>query len=134
MNVLSDKYVYCCQCQTVVECLLKSGREIYPHRPDLATIQMYECPYCHNRVGVHKGTYKALGCIPTPEIKRARMYVHNLMDPLWKSGKIKRGELYKRVSKELGYNYHNGNTKSVEELRKVYRIVLNIRKELDEKR
>lgn len=38
--------------------MLKCGKEIYPHRPDLATIQMYECPTCHNRVGIHKDTYK----------------------------------------------------------------------------
>lgn len=113
-----------------VECLLKNGKEIYPHRPDLATIQMYECPQCHNRVGIHKGTTKALGCIPTLEIKNARMKVHALIDPLWKSGKISRAKLYKRLSEELGYSYHTGSTKSIEELRQVYRIGLNIRKEL----
>lgn len=123
-----NNFIYCCACDDMVECELKSGKEIYSHRPDLYDIKMYECPNCHNRVGVHKGTTKALGCIPTPEIKQARMTVHALIDPLWRTEKMKRSELYKRISDELGYPYHTGNTKSIEELIKVYKIVLKIRK------
>lgn len=66
-----NNLIYCCECDEVVKCELKSGKEIYPHRPALYDVNMYECPNCHNRVGVHKGTTKALGCIPTPEIKQA---------------------------------------------------------------
>ena len=130
MKKLPNNLIYCCECDETVKCELKSGKECYPHRPDLYDIKMYECPKCHNRVGIHKGTTKALGCIPTPELKRARMKVHDLIDPLWKSGKIKRGKLYAMISKELGYPYHTGNTKSLEELRQVYKIGLNIQKGL----
>lgn len=112
----------------MVECKLKSGEEIYPHRPDLYDLKMYECPHCHGRVGVHKGATKPLGCIPTPEMKRARIIVHNLIDPLWRSGKIERGRLYKMLSDELGYPYHTGETKSIEELREVYKAIIKIKK------
>lgn len=127
-----NNIIYCCQCGTNVQCNLVFGCDVYPHRSDLKHIAMYECPICHNRVGTHKGTTKALGCIPTPEIKKARIKVHALIDPLWKSGKIKRSKLYALISKEVGYNYHTGNSRTLEDLREVYKVGLKIRKELDE--
>lgn len=42
---------------------------------------------------------------------------------------MKRAELYKRISDELGYPYHTGNTKSLEELRQVYKIGQELWKE-----
>lgn len=106
------------------------GREIYPHRDDLQDILMYECPFCHNRVGVHKGTTKPLGCIPTQKMKVARRQVHSLIDPLWKSGKITRKELYKRISEKVGWSYHTGATKNLQELREAYKIGLELKREL----
>lgn len=126
MRKCKDNMLYCCACGTTIACELKTGREVYPHRPDLYNIKMYECPNCHNRVGVHRGTTKALGCVPTPEIRQARMKVHALIDPLWKSGKMKRATLYKTISDKLGYPYHTGNSKSLEELREVYKIGLEL--------
>lgn len=126
MRNTKDNMVYCCACGKTVKCELKTGREIYPHRPDLYDIKMYECSNCHNRVGIHKGATKSLGCIPTPEIKRARIKVHALIDPLWKTGKMKRAAVYKRISDELGYPYHTGNTRSLDELREVYKIGLEL--------
>lgn len=127
---ISNNLIYYCECDEVVKCELKSGKELYPHRPDLYSIKMYECPICHNRVGTHKGTTIPLGCIPTPEMKNARRLVHALIDPLWKSGKVKRKELYERISKELGYPYHTAKTVSMDELREVYKIGQKIWKEI----
>ena len=77
--------LYCVNCKKDIEGILTSGKEIYPHRKDLYNLKFYKCPVCGNYVGCHKGTEKPLGCIPSRELKRYRMSVHDILDPLWKS-------------------------------------------------
>ncbi len=36
---------------------------------------------------------------------------------------MKRASLYKKISDELGWQYHTGNIRTIEEARKVYVIV-----------
>lgn len=122
--------VFCVKCDKTVEAALVKGDEIYPHRPDLYNLNFYQCPNCGGFVGTHKGTTRPLGCIPTEQLKMARKKLHAKMDPLWKSGYISRQQLYKRISNELGYTYHNGETRSVQECLRVYDIIDGIEKEL----
>lgn len=123
--------IYCCNCRKEVEAILIKGDKIYPHRPDLYKKNFYQCPTCKKYVGCHDKTTRPLGVIPTEGLKAARIKLHALMDPLWKSGKIKRATLYKLISKQLGYTYHNGQTKTIEECLKVYEIVQKISEELE---
>ena len=123
--------LYCCGCCEKVNARLTNGLEIYPHREDLKDLLFYKCDKCKNYVGTHKGTENPLGCIPTKEIMKARHYIHKLIDPLWKSKKIKRKELYRKIAECLNIKqYHTAWTRSIEECREVYLIGLNIRKEL----
>ena len=110
--------IFCVQCNKYIEANLVTGEVIYPHRPDLYNLKFYQCPFCKNYVGTHKGTTRPLGCIPTLELKQARIKVHNKLDYLWKSGKYKRYKIYKALSEYFGYRYHNGTTKSIEECNK----------------
>ena len=77
--------LYCCKCGKEVQAALVKGDVIYPHRPDLSQLNFYQCPVCKNYVGCHKGTKRALGCIPTKELRLARNKLHAKMDPLWKN-------------------------------------------------
>jgi hypothetical protein len=52
------------------------------------------------------------------------------MDKLWKNKLISRDKLYSRLNKELGYNYHNGTTTSVEECDRALEVVSRISREL----
>lgn len=122
--------IYCCKCRKDVEAILVKGNKIYPHRPDLYKKNFYQCPHCNNYVGCHGETTRPLGCIPTNEIKIARRKVHALMDPLWKEKKISRKDLYKYISDKLGYTYHNGETRSIQECLKVYDLILQFKDEL----
>jgi len=118
--------LYCCACVQEVEARLTDGREIYPHRPDLHHQPFWKCDGCGNKVGCHWKTgypTKPLGNIPTPEITKARQHIHRILDPLWKSGRIKRGRLYKMISKELGYEYHTAEIKTLDEARIIYGII-----------
>jgi len=117
--------IYCCGCCENVEPRLTDGAEIYPHRKDLKALPFWKCDKCGNYVGCHhktKNRTQPLGCIPTPEIKKARQHIHALLDPIWKSGKMKRKELYGELTKRLGWSYHTAKIRSVEEAREVYKI------------
>lgn len=121
-----NREIHCCGCGDKVRARLTDGREIYPHRPDLCSLPFWKCDICGNFVGCHhktKNRTQPLGCIPTPEIKEARKHIHAILDPIWKSGKMTRNEIYKNLSVELGWKYHTAQIRSVEEARKVYRIV-----------
>ena len=126
--------IYCCGCEKDVEARLTNGAEIYPRRPDLADIPFWKCDACGNRVGTHHKTAdptKPLGVIPTPEIRAARTHIHDLIDPLWKSGRIKRGKLYALLSEEIGGPYHTADIRTVEEARAIYRAARKIARELE---
>lgn len=121
--------LYCCGCKKEVLPRLTDGKEIYPHRKDLHYLPFWKCDTCQNFVGCHyktKDRTNPLGCIPTSEIKKARIHIHAILDPLWKTGKIKRGNLYKILSDKLGYEYHTANITDIEEARKIYRAIIDV--------
>lgn len=112
---------------------LTSGAEVYPHRPDLAALPRWKCDGCGNHVGTHHKTddpTKPLGNIPSPELKNARIKIHELIDPAWKSGRIKRKALYSAMNKALGYEYHTAEIKTIDEARNVYRVARDVLRDI----
>lgn len=135
--------LWCCGCNEYVDSELVGGDAIYPHRPDLYQLKFYRCPFCKNYVGTHRqwgrGTdgrrhnIRALGCIPTPELMRARNHIHRILDPLWQGKRPgTRKRLYKRISDILGYEYHTANTRTINECRKVYGIIKDMYKQKEQ--
>jgi hypothetical protein len=121
--------IYCTSCQKDIEARLTDGSEIYGHRPDLQNLPFWRCDTCKNHVGCHhktKDRTRPLGNIPTPELRNARQHIHKILDPLWQSGKYKRGEVYGIISEKIGYRYHTAEIKTVEDAREVYKIVKGI--------
>lgn len=121
--------IYCTGCEQDVEARLTNGKERYPHRPDLAELPFWKCDACGGYVGCHHKTRnptKPLGCIATPAILDARKKIHAVLDPLWKSGKIKRGQAYAYVTNRIGHEYHNGEIRSLDEARKIYQVVAQL--------
>lgn len=113
--------LYCCMCEAETECKLTDGLEIYPHRPDLASLPFWKCG-CGGYVGCHHKSpepTKPLGVIVSPEIKRLRQKIHAVLDPLWKSKRIKRKHLYVRMSECLGHEYHTAEIRTVQEAQQV---------------
>jgi hypothetical protein len=118
--------IYCCTCAKDVGARLTNGGEIYPHRPDLRTLPFWKCDTCKEYVGCHHKTDKPttpLGNIPNAEIRAARKHIHALLDPMWKGGGQPRGRVYGTLSKRLGYSYHTGEIKTIEEARRIYQEV-----------
>lgn len=126
--------LWCCQCQVDVDARLTSGAEVYPHRTDLAHLPRWICDGCGNHVGTHHKTRnrtRPLGNIPSPEIKKARIAIHNLIDPAWKSGAVRRSAIYAHLGAALGKEYHTGDIRSIEEARRVYAIARDFLKETE---
>jgi len=68
------------------ECRLTDGREVYPHITLLADKPIYICDGCLAYVGCHLGTTNPLGTPAGPELRRARLILHEKMiDPLWQN-------------------------------------------------
>lgn len=119
--------IYCCECQSDIDARLTNGREIYPHRKDLYILPFWKCDNCKNFIGCHhktKNPTSPLGVIASKEIKNSRIHIHAILDPIWKSKIMTRKQIYSKISKELGYAFHTANIKSLEEARKVYKIIL----------
>jgi hypothetical protein len=128
--VTTTRQIYCCGCVGNVKARLTSGAEIYAHRPDLAALPFWKCDACGNHVGCHHKTAnrtEPLGCIPTPEIRKARSHIHAILDPLWKGKKKARGRVYGKLASKLGLKeYHTADIRSVEQARDVWRAVKEI--------
>ena len=70
------------------------AEKIYPHRDDLLGKWFWECEPCGAYVGCHPGTTNPLGRLANAELRKAKQSVHRALDPLWKSGRMKRKAAY----------------------------------------
>lgn len=102
-----------------------TGEKAYPHRKDLYQKRFWQCPKCFNFVGTHnKGYGRApLGCIPNKDMKKIRMQIHAILDPIWQNKTMSRTEVYQKVSSRLGYEYHTAELRNLDDAKKVYLIV-----------
>lgn len=118
--------IFCCACDRNVTARLTNGSEVYSHRADLKEVPFWICDDCNNFVGCHYKTVNKtvpLGCIATDEIKQIRKKIHAVLDPIWKSGKISRKALYRKVSDQIGYNFHAALIRNAKEGERIYQIV-----------
>lgn len=80
---------------------LSSGREAYPHRHDLHSMNFWFCE-CGAFVGCHPGTDKPLGAPAGQATKRARSDAHKVFDRMWKQKRMGRSAAYKWLAAALG--------------------------------
>jgi len=70
----------------------------------------YWCEPCDAYVGCHNNTQKALGTMANQDLRSRRMLAHSVLDPLWKSGKYNRHQVYSILKKHFGYEVHVGSS------------------------
>ncbi len=122
--------IYCCNCESDVKARLTGGFEIYPHRHDLSNLPFWKCDDCNQFVGCHHKTDKPtqpLGVIPSPQIKKMRKQIHSLLDPIWKTKRMRRGDVYKSLSRIHNRVYHTAEIRSVQEAEDIIQAVKDIR-------
>ena len=128
------KPVMCQKCNKMVNAEIVGGDVIYPLVPKLSKKKFYRCPLCGNYKEIFPEEETGMFVVlPSEEVRTLRLLVHDTIDPLWKSGKISRKEIYRRLSSELGGDYHNGNSVDPEKLQKAYLVAQKIEEELNEK-
>lgn len=123
--------IYCVGCADTVEARLTDGYEMYPHREDLHGLVFWICDTCGAFVGTHRTNNKPLGFLATPEIKIWRKNIHDILDPLWQKRLIRRGKLYAYISKRIGRTYHTAEIYSVDEGKRIYEVVKELKDSLD---
>ncbi|MGC6389701.1 zinc-finger-containing protein [Ewingella sp. S1.OA.A_B6] len=88
---------YCGQPSTLV-----TGRAIYPHRPDLFSLQFWQCIPCRAYVGCHKDSNAVpLGRLANSSLRAAKNQAHAAFDPIWKNGWMKRKDAYRWLANQL---------------------------------
>lgn len=110
--------IYCCACEKDVDAALVSGKDVYPHRIDLAGLPFWQCPACQNFVGCHhktKDKTRPLGVIATQAIKDLRKQIHAILDPIWKEGLMSRAKVYAEMSASIGRTYHSAELRNESE-------------------
>lgn len=80
-----------CDCGAPAEYV--TGAVMYPHRRDLHHKSFYRSVPCDARVGCHPGTKAPLGRLATRRVRVARQRAHAAFDPLWKQGRMTRGDV-----------------------------------------
>lgn len=121
--------IYCCTCEKIIDARLTDGAEIYPHRWDLCHLPFWKCDVCSNYVGCHyknENSIIPLGVIANKDIRKMRKRIHSLIDPIWREGKMRRGDLYKYISDKIGYEFHTGDIQSIEDADKIIKIIREI--------
>jgi hypothetical protein len=84
-----------------------TGKEIYPHRADLADRKFWRCEPCGAYVGCHVKTGKPLGRLANAGLRRLRIAAHEQFDKLWKVGDAetlgkRRTSMYAWLARTLG--------------------------------
>lgn len=97
------------------EAHLVDGREIYQQRPDLYSLNFWQCKPCNAFVGCHRegahvdgvisdGTIP-LGILANAELRKAKSAAHAAFDPLWRNKHFKsRKTAYKWLADKLKIN------------------------------
>lgn len=82
---------------------LLTGASVYPHRPDLYPLKFWVCEPCKAYVGCHKNSEAVpLGRLANADLRKAKSAAHAAFDPIWKNGRMKRGNAYLWLSERLG--------------------------------
>lgn len=81
---------------------LVKGDVIYPARDDLYNKNFYLCKPCNAYVGCHANTAIPLGRLANSELRRWKMAVHAVFDPIWRTGGKSRGGAYLWLRDKMG--------------------------------
>lgn len=88
----------CMECGA--EARLVGGEVIYPHRRDLYAKSFWKCD-CGAYCGCHPNTTNALGSPCGEGTRKARSLAHSKFDPIWRGGKMSRGDAYKWLAGKM---------------------------------
>lgn len=103
--------IYCCDCAKVITARLSAGNK--------KKARFWSCPTCQNYVGCHKGQIQPLGCIAGSKLRKARIMVHKMLDPLWRGNNKRRVIIYNLLSDHIGRPYHTADIRTLKEAEEI---------------
>lgn len=98
----SDLRVVCDHCGRPAQ--LHLGRDVYPHRRDLADRHFWVCWPCDAWVGCRAGDerHRPLGALAKEELRDARRAAHDAFDPIWQRGLMSKAQAYEWLAHVTG--------------------------------
>lgn len=107
------------------------NEEIYNGTRYGKSYMMWYCKGCDAYVGTHENDPKRpLGELANKELREAKKKAHRIVDRYWRSGKLKRGHVYSRLTKYFGEETHIGwaDVKRANEISEIAPIILEMSK------
>jgi hypothetical protein len=106
------------------EAIWTSNEVVYGRRYG-KSFMCYYCKECDAYVGCHQNSKNPLGTMANKALRVKRMEAHAVIDPLWKSGKYSRRQVYDRLSDAFGFRVHVGasDEKLCEEIIKTAKVI-----------
>jgi hypothetical protein len=93
----AETTIRCPYCQLPAERC--TGADIYPHRPDLASLRFWRCQPCGAWVGCHKDSDSIpLGSLANAKTRDLRRKCHAGFDPVWRCRAMSRNGAYRRLA------------------------------------
>lgn len=77
-------------------------------RPRGKSHMIWLCRPCGTYVGCHQNTRRPLGTLADGPTRKARSAAHRAIDPHWKSKRLTRSEVYRRLNQHFGEEVHIG--------------------------
>lgn len=75
---------------------------------------VWVCFDCDAYVGCHKNTKKPLGTMADKETREARRMAHDALDPIWRSGRCSRRNVYRILKLHFGKEIHIARCSALE--------------------
>lgn len=107
-----------CECKA----LLVTGKHLYRNIEYLWKKKFWVCSECDAHVGCHSGTARPLGSLANRELRQARMKAHAVFDPIWRRGKMRRGQAYRWLEEKLGFGPVHIGESDLETCRKIVEV------------
>lgn len=112
---MSEQAVICPYCNQPAKWV--NNEEIYGRRFGKSW-KAWWCEPCDAYVGCHENSKRPKGSLANKATREARIKAHAAFDPLWKTGRFRRGELYSEITVALGRQIHIGES-SVEQCQEI---------------
>lgn len=89
--------------------------------------RIWACRKCDARVNTHPNSVVPMGTLANAELRRRREQAHDAFDPLWRSGRMTRGEAYQVMQVLMGKSEHDAHIAmlTLEECERLIRIAHN---------
>lgn len=85
------------------------------------SVMCYLCKPCDAYVGCHENTRRPLGTMANSELREWRKKAHAKIDPLWKSKRMKRAQVYRALKTVFGRDIHIGES-DIETCKKILEL------------